>query len=152
MDNSGFRAFALNKPKEEATPAPTLSAEERAKRKEKQQAAYERRMAIQKRREEALAEASRYVDRAAERRKEEGRQQLQTSFYDDLEEREAKLAADMARDLLGEGIYDIGFSYPVVPKGKARIRVQLSAAHSDDDITKAVAAFTKSGKQHDVLS
>ncbi|MHC5021576.1 MAG: glycine C-acetyltransferase, partial [Planctomycetota bacterium] len=64
----------------------------------------------------------------------------------------AKLAADMARDLLGEGIYVIGFSYPVVPKGKARIRVQLSAAHSDDDIAKAVAAFTKVGTAHGVLS
>jgi glycine C-acetyltransferase len=54
---------------------------------------------------------------------------------------EAKLAVDFARALLDLGIYVIGFSYPVVPKGKARIRVQLSAAHSHDEIDKAVAAF-----------
>ncbi len=65
---------------------------------------------------------------------------------------DAKLAADMARDLLAEGIYVIGFSFPVVPKGKARIRVQLSAAHSDEDIAKAVAAFSKVGRAHGVLS
>jgi glycine C-acetyltransferase len=55
---------------------------------------------------------------------------------------DAKLAADMARRLLDHGIYVIGFSYPVVPKGQARIRVQLSAAHSDDDIDRAITAFT----------
>jgi glycine C-acetyltransferase len=56
---------------------------------------------------------------------------------------EAKLAVDFARKLLDEGIYVIGFSYPVVPKGQARIRVQLSAAHSDDDVDRAIAAFAK---------
>ncbi len=64
---------------------------------------------------------------------------------------EAKLAATFARKLLDEGIYVIGFSYPVVPKGAARIRVQLSAAHTDAEIDDAIAAFTKIGKQLDVL-
>ena len=50
---------------------------------------------------------------------------------------------DMARRMLDEGIYVVGFSYPVVPEGKARIRVQLSAAHSRDDIDRVVAAFVK---------
>jgi glycine C-acetyltransferase len=55
---------------------------------------------------------------------------------------DAKLAVDMARRLLDHGIYVVGFSYPVVPKGQARIRVQLSAAHSNDDIDRAITAFT----------
>ena len=55
---------------------------------------------------------------------------------------EARLAVDFARKLLDQGIYVIGFSYPVVPQGKARIRVQLSAAHSSDDIDRAIAAFS----------
>jgi len=54
---------------------------------------------------------------------------------------DAKLAVEMARRLLDHGIYVIGFSYPVVPKGQARIRVQLSAAHSDEDIDRAIEAF-----------
>ncbi len=58
---------------------------------------------------------------------------------------EAK-AVELASRLLKEGIYVIGFSFPVVPKGKARIRVQLSASHTEADITRAVAAFTKVGK------
>jgi glycine C-acetyltransferase len=65
---------------------------------------------------------------------------------------EARLAVDFAAKLLDEGIYVIGFSYPVVPKGQARIRVQLSAAHSDDDIDRAIAAFTKIGAQLGVVS
>ncbi|MEM6989621.1 MAG: glycine C-acetyltransferase [Myxococcota bacterium] len=65
---------------------------------------------------------------------------------------EAKLAVDFAAKLLDEGIYVIGFSYPVVPKGQARIRVQLSAAHSHADIDRAIAAFTKIGTQLGVLS
>ncbi|MCA9683086.1 MAG: glycine C-acetyltransferase [Myxococcales bacterium] len=65
---------------------------------------------------------------------------------------EAKLAVDFANKLLAEGIYVIGFSYPVVPKGQARIRVQLSAAHSPEQIDRAVAAFTKIGKELGVLS
>ena len=52
----------------------------------------------------------------------------------------------------GGCIYVIGFSYPVVPKGQARIRVQLSAAHSEADVDNAIAAFTKIGKQLEVLS
>jgi glycine C-acetyltransferase len=56
---------------------------------------------------------------------------------------DARLAVNMAKQLLAEGIYVIGFSYPVVPKGKARIRVQLSAAHSADEIDAAIAAFVK---------
>ncbi|WP_374313653.1 glycine C-acetyltransferase [Dongia sp.] len=60
---------------------------------------------------------------------------------------DAKLATAMADALLVEGIYVIGFSYPVVPKGQARIRTQMSAAHSRADIDRAVAAFAKVGKQ-----
>jgi glycine C-acetyltransferase len=59
---------------------------------------------------------------------------------------DAKLAVDMAQRLLGHGIYVIGFSFPVVPKGQARIRVQLSAAHSTDDVDRAVQAFGMIGK------
>ncbi len=64
---------------------------------------------------------------------------------------EAKLSQDMARDLLAEGIYVIGFYYPVVPKGQARIRVQLSAAHTRKHLDKAIAAFTKIGKKYHVI-
>lgn len=64
---------------------------------------------------------------------------------------EAKLAQEFAAKLLGEGIYVIGFFYPVVPKGKARIRVQLSAAHDRDHLEKAVKAFTKVGKELNVI-
>jgi glycine C-acetyltransferase len=63
----------------------------------------------------------------------------------------AKLAQDVARDLYGEGIYVIGFFFPVVPKGQARIRVQLSAAHEFHHIDRAVEAFTKVGKKYDIL-
>ena len=55
---------------------------------------------------------------------------------------DAKLAGEMAQRLLGHGIYVIGFSFPVVPKGQARIRVQLSAAHSSEDVDRAITAFT----------
>jgi glycine C-acetyltransferase len=65
---------------------------------------------------------------------------------------EAKLAHDMARDMLAEGIYVIGFSYPVVPKGEARIRVQLSAAHEKAHLDKAIDAFAKVGKKHGVIN
>ncbi len=61
------------------------------------------------------------------------------------------LCVKMAECLLKEGIYVIGFSYPVVPKGKARIRVQLSAAHSHDDIKKAINAFIKVGKELSII-
>ncbi|MCF4100561.1 glycine C-acetyltransferase [Gillisia sp. M10.2A] len=64
---------------------------------------------------------------------------------------DAKLSQQMADKLLEEGIYVIGFFYPVVPKEKARIRVQLSAAHSKAHLDKAVAAFTKVGKELGVI-
>jgi glycine C-acetyltransferase len=66
-------------------------------------------------------------------------------------ENDAKLSQDMARDLLTEGIYVIGFYYPVVPRGQARIRVQLSAAHEQEHLDKAIAAFTKVGKKYGVI-
>ena len=64
---------------------------------------------------------------------------------------DAKLSQDFATRLLEEGIYVIGFYYPVVPKGEARIRVQLSAAHEKEHLDKAVAAFVKVGKELNVL-
>ncbi len=60
---------------------------------------------------------------------------------------DARLATEMASTLLDEGIYVIGFSYPVVPRGQARIRTQMSAAHAPEDIDRAVEAFTKVGRQ-----
>ena len=65
---------------------------------------------------------------------------------------DAKLAADIARDMLDEGIYVIGFSFPVVPRGQARIRVQISAGHEQEHLERAVAAFVKVGKKHGVIS
>ncbi len=62
------------------------------------------------------------------------------------------VAHRMAEALLGEGIYVIGFSYPVVPKGQARIRVQLSATHTQEQIERAVAAFSRVGRRLNVLS
>ncbi len=59
---------------------------------------------------------------------------------------DARLAQQMAQSLLDEGVYVIGFSYPVVPHGKARIRTQMSAAHSREDLEFAVAAFAKVGR------
>ena len=64
---------------------------------------------------------------------------------------DAKLSQDMATKLLEEGIYVIGFYYPVVPKDQARIRVQLSAGHEIEHLDKAIAAFTKVGKELGVL-
>jgi glycine C-acetyltransferase len=64
---------------------------------------------------------------------------------------DAVLAQTMAAKLLEEGIYVIGFFFPVVPKGQARIRVQLSAAHEQHHLDKAIAAFTKIGKELGVL-
>ena len=60
---------------------------------------------------------------------------------------DARLAAEMAQRLLGHGVYVIGFSFPVVPNNQARIRVQVSAAHSDEDIDRAIAAFSIVGKE-----
>lgn len=64
---------------------------------------------------------------------------------------DAKLSQQMADKLLEEGIYVIGFFYPVVPKGKARIRVQLSAAHEKEHLDKAIEAFKKVGKELEVI-
>jgi len=64
---------------------------------------------------------------------------------------DAKVASDMANRLLAEGIYVIGFSFPVVPKGQARIRTQISAAHSKEQLDKAIAAFTTIGKEMGVI-
>lgn len=64
---------------------------------------------------------------------------------------DAKLSQDMATRLLEEGVYVIGFFYPVVPKGKARIRVQLSAAHTHEHLDKAIQAFIKVGKEMKVI-
>ncbi|MCX5971040.1 MAG: glycine C-acetyltransferase [Coprothermobacterota bacterium] len=63
----------------------------------------------------------------------------------------AKLAQNVARDLYDEGIYVIGFYFPVVAKGQARIRVQLSAAHEKEHIDRAVEAFTKVGAKYEIL-
>jgi glycine C-acetyltransferase len=64
---------------------------------------------------------------------------------------DAKLAHDVAHDMLDEGIYVIGFSYPVVPKGKARIRVQISAGHTKPHLDRALEGFRKVGKKHGLL-
>ena len=64
---------------------------------------------------------------------------------------DAKLAHQMSEKLLAEGIYVIGFFFPVVAEGQARIRVQISAAHSRENLDKAIAAFTKIGKELKVL-
>jgi glycine C-acetyltransferase len=64
---------------------------------------------------------------------------------------DAKLSQDMASKLLNEGIYVIGFYYPVVPKDQARISVQLSAGHEKAHLDKAIAAFTKVGKELGVI-
>ncbi len=63
----------------------------------------------------------------------------------------AKLAQDIARDLFTEGIYAVGFFFPVVPKGQARIRTQLSAAHEKHHLDKAIEAFIKVGKKYGIL-
>ena len=65
---------------------------------------------------------------------------------------DAPLSQRYAARLLEEGIYVTGFYYPVVPKGEARIRVQLSAAHEREHLDKAIAAFIKIGKELDAVS
>jgi len=67
-------------------------------------------------------------------------------------EDDAKLSQAFAADLLDEGIYVIGFFFPVVPKGQARIRVQLSAAHTREHCDRAIDAFVKIGRKHGVIS
>ncbi|MDN0074894.1 glycine C-acetyltransferase [Crenobacter sp. SG2303] len=64
---------------------------------------------------------------------------------------DARLAGEMAAELLKEGVYVIGFSYPVVPKGKARIRTQMSAGHTTEQVQQAVAAFIKVGQKLGVI-
>ena len=64
---------------------------------------------------------------------------------------DAKLANDFSREMLFEGIYVVGFSHPVVPMGKARIRTQMSAAHDQEHLDKAIAAFIKVGKKLGVI-
>lgn len=64
---------------------------------------------------------------------------------------DAKLAADMAAKLMNEGVYVTGFSFPVVPRGQARIRTQMSAAHTFEQIDHAIAAFTKVGRELGVI-
>jgi len=64
---------------------------------------------------------------------------------------DAKLAQDMAALMLQKGVYVIGFSFPVVPKGQARIRTQMSAAHSKADVEKAIAAFAEAGKELGII-
>ncbi|HUK13715.1 MAG TPA: aminotransferase class I/II-fold pyridoxal phosphate-dependent enzyme, partial [Thermoanaerobaculaceae bacterium] len=63
----------------------------------------------------------------------------------------AKLAQDVARDLFAEGIYVVGFFFPVVAKGQARIRTQLSAAHEKEHLDAAIEAFVKVGRRHGIL-
>jgi glycine C-acetyltransferase len=65
---------------------------------------------------------------------------------------DARLAATIADDMLKEGIYVIGFSYPVVPQGQARIRVQISAGHSRSDLDRALEAFATVGRKHGIVS
>jgi glycine C-acetyltransferase len=64
---------------------------------------------------------------------------------------DAALATKMSDELLKRGIYAVGFSFPVVPKGEARIRTQMSAAHTRSDLERAVAAFTEVGRELDVI-
>eukprot|EP01098_Paradermamoeba_levis_P012443 TRINITY_DN5452_c0_g1_i1.p1 TRINITY_DN5452_c0_g1~~TRINITY_DN5452_c0_g1_i1.p1 ORF type:complete len:230 (-),score=53.34 TRINITY_DN5452_c0_g1_i1:120-809(-) len=64
---------------------------------------------------------------------------------------DARLATEFAQDMLQKGIYVIGFSFPVVPKGEARIRVQLSAAHTKEQIERAIQSFIEVGKQRNVV-
>ncbi|NLJ34954.1 MAG: aminotransferase class I/II-fold pyridoxal phosphate-dependent enzyme, partial [candidate division WS1 bacterium] len=64
---------------------------------------------------------------------------------------DAYLASQVAADLLDEGIYVIGFSYPAVPQGEARIRVQISAAHSRDELDRALQAFEAVGRKRELI-
>jgi glycine C-acetyltransferase len=64
---------------------------------------------------------------------------------------DAKLSQDFAAKLLEEGVYVVGFYYPVVPKGQARIRVQISAGHEREHLDKAITAFKKIGKELGVI-
>jgi len=63
----------------------------------------------------------------------------------------AKLAQDVSRDMYAEGIYVVGFFFPVVPNGAARIRTQISAAHTKDHLDKGIEAFRKVGEKYGIL-
>jgi glycine C-acetyltransferase len=63
----------------------------------------------------------------------------------------AKLSQDFSKDLYNEGIYAIGFFFPVVPNGQARIRTQISAGHEIKHLDKALSAFIKIGKKYEIL-
>ena len=65
---------------------------------------------------------------------------------------DARLSAEFADEMLKRGVYVVGFSFPVVPKGQARIRTQISAAHSEADIDRAVAAFIEVGRAKGVVN
>ncbi len=64
---------------------------------------------------------------------------------------DAKLAQEFADEMINEGIFVIGFCYPVVPQGKARIRTQMSAAHTQNDLDKAISAFKVVGKKLKII-
>jgi glycine C-acetyltransferase len=64
---------------------------------------------------------------------------------------DARLAGDMASAMMDEGVYVTGFSFPVVPKGQARIRTQMCAGHTDDQVDRAISAFTAAGKKLGVI-
>ena len=66
-------------------------------------------------------------------------------------ENDAQLAQQMARELYEEGIYVVGFVFPVVPKGQSRIRVQISAAHTREQLEQAIRAFEKIGRKLGVI-
>lgn len=65
---------------------------------------------------------------------------------------DARKATELAERLLERGIYVVGFSFPVVPRDAARVRVQLSAAHTTDDVTRAIEAFTEAGRETGILT
>ena len=65
---------------------------------------------------------------------------------------DAKLAQNISQDMLKEGVYVIGFSYPVVPKNEARIRVQINASHTKEDLDKAINAFIKIGNKYKIIN
>ena len=65
---------------------------------------------------------------------------------------DARLATEMADLLLERGVYVIAFSYPVVPQGQARIRTQMNAAHTDEELDRTIAAFTEVGRELGIVS
>jgi glycine C-acetyltransferase len=65
---------------------------------------------------------------------------------------DARVATEMSDRMLDEGVYVVGFSYPVVPQGKARIRTQMSAGHTEADLDRAIAAFVKVGRTLGVIA